>query len=224
VALIQERIDQAVRRETGGNRVLFEKKLAAAGMTMAEFKERMHKEVAADLLLREKVLRHIRVIPHEIGDYYRTHTKELTRPPRYRLEVIRLRADADDVDETIAGIRKKLKQGTPFAELAKQYSNDPSAAMGGDRGLIEDLNKHFRAAVAPLKVGEVSPENIRIGKKIYIVRLADKDVAGVPPLHAELRRRIEALLRRRQRQQRYDAYLAKLHEKYYVVTADELNK
>jgi parvulin-like peptidyl-prolyl isomerase len=220
VDMVQERVDRAVRRESGGNRQEFEKKLAAANMTMAEFEERMRKEVAADLLLREKVMRRIRISPKQIEEYYKDNAKALQQPEKHRLEVIMLRTG--DVDKTAAEIREKLRQGVPFAALAKQYSEGPNAEAGGDNGWMADLNAPFQDAIAGIKPGDVSPKNVKIGDKTYIVRLADWRAGGVPPLSEELRKQIEETLRREEQQRRYDAYLGELREKYYVVTADSL--
>ena len=56
-------------------------------------------------------------------------------------------------------LQEKLRNGADFAELAKEYSEGPSAKYGGSLGYVnlEDLNNPaFEDAVKKLKVGEIS--------------------------------------------------------------------
>jgi parvulin-like peptidyl-prolyl isomerase len=58
-----------------------------------------------------------------------------------------------------ASLLTKIQQGGDFAELAKQYSIDPSSKdNGGDVGFFSrgDLMPEFEAAAFKLKVGEIS--------------------------------------------------------------------
>ncbi|GBD36179.1 Foldase protein PrsA [bacterium HR36] len=59
----------------------------------------------------------------------------------------------------LQGIRQEIMQGLPFAEAAKKYSQDPSAAVGGDLGYFpprsNDSDPFIRTA-SRLKVGELS--------------------------------------------------------------------
>ncbi len=66
--------------------------------------------------------------------------------------------------ERIQEVQKKLKAGADFAELAKQYSDDPgSAKQGGDLGEVDRASAEMRyvpefaKALVALKPGAVSP-------------------------------------------------------------------
>ena len=54
-SLVQERIDSAVTANAGGDIILFEEKLYQEGLTMAEYRERVHKDIAVEMLMRNKV-------------------------------------------------------------------------------------------------------------------------------------------------------------------------
>ena len=53
----------------------------------------------------------------------------------------------------------QLPGGTPFPALARQFSQSPSAATGGDMGWIYDgqLAPELNADLAKMEVGEISP-------------------------------------------------------------------
>ena len=83
--------------------------------------------------------------------------------------------DETNVEASAKQIAGQLKQGAPFATVASQFSQSPSAADGGDIGwvvqgqLAEDLD----AALATLKPGETS-EAIRSEGGYYVVALRDR--------------------------------------------------
>jgi PPIC-type peptidyl-prolyl cis-trans isomerase-like protein len=67
---------------------------------------------------------------------------------RLTIIVVGTRADAQ-------AVRRKLESGASFEALARQYSNHPSGAVGGDFGIfpIADLPADFRTALNGLKSG-----------------------------------------------------------------------
>lgn len=76
--------------------------------------------------------------------------------------------------KTLTEIRTKIQQGTDFASLAKQHSQDKgSAKQGGDLGyLTRGVEEQFDKVVFSLKVGEVSPV-IKSKLGFQIVQLDD---------------------------------------------------
>lgn len=63
-------------------------------------------------------------------------------------------------------ILRKLKEGTPFEELAKKFSKCPSARQGGDLGHFRrgQMVEAFEEAAFALKSGETSrPVRTRFG-------------------------------------------------------------
>jgi hypothetical protein len=83
----------------------------------------------------------------------------------FREEVVKIRAMAQKYKEELAqmktaidGIHQKAKGGEDFAELAKQYSQEGSAAQGGDIGQKEfhEMVFPFNRVAFALKQGEVS--------------------------------------------------------------------
>jgi len=103
----------------------------------------------------------------EIKKYYEEHLNEFGSPEQRQAAhiLIALAAQASDSDKLAAKtkaeqILQQVRQSPDkFAELAKQYSQDPgSAASGGDLGQFGPgmMVKPFEEAVFKLKIGEVS--------------------------------------------------------------------
>ena len=76
----------------------------------------------------------------------------------------------------------KLNAGGDFAELAGQYSTDPSADSGGDLGWIQSttLPPEFIAVVRELAVGDFSKTAVETEYGFHIIKLTDKRSSDLP--------------------------------------------
>src|SRR5208282_5371768 len=74
-------------------------------------------------------------------------------------------------------IYNKLQAGGDFAELARQYSDDPSSRGGGDLGFIRqcDMSTEFLKVCSGIKPGGIS-EPLWRGDGIYIIRVNEARV------------------------------------------------
>ncbi len=72
---------------------------------------------------------------------------------------------------------KKLKEGVPFGDVAKEFSDDPSAKQnGGDLYYFTAgmTVPEFEDAIYKLKVGDYTKEPVRTSFGLHIVKLTDK--------------------------------------------------
>ncbi len=176
------------------------------------------------LIERDSALQGIQVGDEEIQEYYDTNKETLyTNPEQWRashilfktlpemtpseLEATRARADA---------ILARARSGEDFAELARQHSEDSSAASGGDLGWFGRgrMVPEFEAAATALSIGEVSnPVQTQFG--FHIIRLDGSRPSGVRPLD-EVRPQITEALRSRKAQdllqQKADELAGKLEQ------------
>lgn len=93
--------------------------------------------------------------------YQRDFERLYNHPEQIRLRMIRLAATPDeaaDVLPKINQLRAQVEAGADFAELAKQWSEDPTAVDGGDLGLrpLRQLATDARSAVESLQAGQLS--------------------------------------------------------------------
>jgi peptidyl-prolyl cis-trans isomerase SurA len=130
------------------------------------YREPIRDRLLINGLIREKIGPDIRVSDADVQEYYKAHLAELPqRPETVTLSHILIVPKPSDAvlakaHDKITLVEGKLKAGGDFAELAKQYSDCPSAKFGGSLGTLklEDLNNApFEAAAKALDVGQVSP-------------------------------------------------------------------
>jgi peptidyl-prolyl cis-trans isomerase SurA len=115
---------------------------------------------------------------------------------------------------------KQIKDGAAFEDIAKKYSDGPSAADGGNLGTFErgKLAKSIEDETFPLKSGEIT--GVIHAKQGYIIlKVVEHQQAGVPPLKDALPK-IQDALYYQKLQPALRAYLTKLREDAYIKYAD----
>jgi peptidyl-prolyl cis-trans isomerase SurA len=102
---------------------------------------------------------------------------------RYRVSEIFLAVDSPEDEGTAAQnatrLVEQIRGGANFAILARQFSQSPTAAVGGDIGEVYSgqLDERLEIELQRLGAGEISAP-IRTEAGFYILRLHDKRSAG----------------------------------------------
>ncbi|MCI3203378.1 hypothetical protein DBA20_00150 [Pandoraea capi] len=92
---------------------------------------------------------------------------------------------------TAQTVLDELKKGTDFAALARQYSQGPNAAQGGQlnwvsfktpitAGNTQNWPQPIAEALVKLPKGAVSAEPLKIGDQLWILRVDDKRATQIP--------------------------------------------
>ena len=111
---------------------------------------------------------------------------------------------------------KQLKDGAAFDEIAKKYSDGPSAADGGALGTFErgKLAKELEDRTFAMKAGDIT-DVIRVKQGYAILKVDDHEAAGVPALKDAMPR-IQDALYMQKLQPALRTYLTKLREDAYI--------
>jgi peptidyl-prolyl cis-trans isomerase SurA len=118
-------------------------------------------------------------------------------------------AKADD-------LLKQIRAGASFEDVAKKYSDGPSASQGGDLGAFKRgaLAKELEDKTFAMKSGEVT-DVIRTKQGYVILKVISHQTAGIPPLK-EVEPKIQDALYYQKLQPALRAYLTKLREEAYI--------
>ena len=139
-------------------------------------------QIAAQLLWQKTVEQQyggrVNVTPEQV-DAEMARIAEGQNKVHYVVSEIFLPVDNPDEDEKILknaqGLLTQIQGGAPFPAIARQFSQSPSGAEGGDIGLIYDgqLAPELSAALAKMKTGEVSSP-VRSTGGYYILALRQR--------------------------------------------------
>jgi peptidyl-prolyl cis-trans isomerase SurA len=111
---------------------------------------------------------------------------------------------------------KQIHAGASFDDIAKKFSDGPSAAEGGALGVFKrgQLAKELEDKTFAMKAGEVT-DVIRTKQGYVILRVDEHQMAGIPSFK-DARPRIQDALYYQKLQPALRAYLTKLREEAYI--------
>lgn len=137
-----------------------------------------------------------------------THTRHIL------IKVNELVSETDALHK-LTGLRDRLKHGADFAELARLYSQDASAAKGGDLGWIYpgDTVPEFERAMNRLAIKEVS-EPVQSPFGYHLIEVLERRMQDV----SDERKQAAAkqALRERKLDEAYQDWLRQIRDRAYV--------
>jgi peptidyl-prolyl cis-trans isomerase SurA len=145
----------------------FQAQLQAEGLTESELKKKYREQIRDQMMVDRLVsakLSKVSVSTKEVKDFYQSYEDSIPdQPEEVKLSHILLPIDTsaatlDSLKRRAEGILRLVKQGGDFAQLAAEYSDDPSGKDGGDLGFFKrgDMIPQFEDVAFSLKPGEVS--------------------------------------------------------------------
>lgn len=217
----------------------FERRLGAQSMTIDDLKAELRREIAIRKLLDEAVGDGGQASQQEIADYYEQHKNRfrfvetqyrvahILVTPRREPQVRNLQNDdatsQTQAERKVQALLERLRDGDDFAELARNYSEDPNSALsGGDLGFFPESNlaethPALRRAVERLSVGRVAGP-IRTPNGYHLVKLLDREQPGQRELSdLKVEETIREQLRRQKRQLLEAAYIEQARNQADVV-------
>jgi peptidyl-prolyl cis-trans isomerase SurA len=193
IEVTEAQIDGAVEDVKKRNNLsddVLKKALAAEGLTMPAYRARLRKDFENHLLIAAKVQNRVKVTDDDVKGYYQSHLSEFSGEEQVKLRLILLQVPAgappdDDarVKATGEALLARLAAGEDFADLARQVSQGPGAASGGDLGWVKkgtmpiDLERVAFALAAGQNSGLV-----RARTGWIILKADDRRSSTAPPL------------------------------------------
>jgi peptidyl-prolyl cis-trans isomerase C len=198
----------------------YEKALKDRGMTA----DGLRKDARVDISVTKLMDAEVASVPGpsdaDAKDFYTKNPERFKRDEMVHAAHILIRVDekADPAAKakakaTIEQVLKKAKAGEDFGKLAQQYSQDGSAAQGGDLGDFPrgQMVPEFSDAAFALKPGEISGiVTTKFG--YHIIKLIEKKPGGVVSFE-EASTQIKQFLENQKKQEHADAFIAGLKKK-----------
>jgi peptidyl-prolyl cis-trans isomerase SurA len=148
----------------------------------------LYSQLEADLawikVVRQSLEREVSVQPQEVNAVLKRMKANQGKPEQLVAEIY-LPVGSASPEPTARQLADRLVQqargGTPFAALAQQFSQSPTAAVGGDLGWVVqgELEPELDTALARMEPKDIS-EPIRTASGYHILTLRERRASGAP--------------------------------------------
>lgn len=181
VRIDDNRLNQAIGEIAANNQQTVAElsaSIASEGLSYAEFREQIRKEIAASEARNALVRRRINILPAEVDSLSEMLAQETSATVQYKLGHIQLRfSDNQDkaaVEAQAKAIVEKLNNGADFSTMAYTYSKGPKALQGGDWGWMrkEEMPTIFADQIKMQNKGSVIGP-FRSGVGFHILKIED---------------------------------------------------
>jgi peptidyl-prolyl cis-trans isomerase SurA len=216
----------------------FEKQLADRKLTTADVRDGLRRQLLAQKVIEHDVTAKVTVTDQQITEFFNANRGQfnmpedavhlaqiIVTPVRDQQLANRTGDDATTpqaANAKVAMLMQRIQQGTPFADLARDYSEDPeSAPRGGDLGLVP--MSAVKQAPPPLRdaVLQLAPGRARVvnqGGATTIVYVVAHEQAGQRDLSTPgVKEQISQALKGRREQLLRTAYLTEARTNAQVV-------
>ncbi len=185
IEITEKEVDVAIRDVMDKNKVSkdqFKQVLLEEGITFEKYRDQLKNQIKKMRLLDQEIKSKVQVAEKEIEEYYKEHIDSFNSPPEIRLQQILLmippkasEQEIDQIRKKAGEIEQKIREGGDFTAMVKLYSQDSSAAMGGDMGVFRqgELLPALNDVAFSLGVGEAS-SLIQTPKGFHIIKVLDK--------------------------------------------------
>jgi len=220
----------------------FQKQLRDRGLTVEDQKRNLRQQLSVQKLLNREVVSKITITEQDISDFYSANLPQFNvAEPLYHVaqilvtpvkdRQIRNRKNDDattdaQAQKKVEALLKEIDNGADFAQVAMDYSEDPTnATNGGDLGNMPESSlrdpkqetPELARAVLALRPGGVSRVIKTRDGSYHILKLISRESAGQRTLaDPQIKERIRGTLRNRREQLLRAAFLAACREEARV--------
>ncbi|BDG09693.1 peptidylprolyl isomerase [Anaeromyxobacter paludicola] len=193
--------------------------LAEQGLSRDAFRKAVKRDLESMRLMQVKVRSKVKVTDEDLQAYYQSHLAQFTAGEEVRVRHIFLaldpaapKSEEGKVEARAEAALKRVRGGADFAQVAREVSQGPSAAEGGElgwlkRGMVQpDLEK----AAFRMKKGEISPV-LRTQLGFQIIQVEDLRGGGPRPF-ADVKEEIRDRLTNEQLESYRNQYVSELRK------------
>jgi len=200
-----------------------EKAAREQGVSYEDFKANIRNGIITQQVMQQQVGGQIRFTPGEAERYYERNKQRYMQTESVRLSEIMISTGGTTDAEKLQAAKLKaedvvnrLKAGGDFAQLAKSFSDGPTASQGGDLGEYQHgaLPKLLEDKTFVLKAGEVTdPILTRQG---YVILKVVQHVPGGAKPYKEVQEQVEEAFYMERMEPAIRGYLTKMREEAYI--------
>lgn len=175
---------RGIAKDNGMSLEAFADKLDKEGMSLAEVRQQVRRELLVQQVQQRLVASKVRISDREIDRYL--SQQDVASDVQYHLAHLLIALPQEPTPEQVKtarakaeALRQQIEQGTDFSQMAAAESAGSQALSGGDLGWRAggELPSVFADVVPDMQVGQIS-EPLRSASGYHLVKLIEKRGAG----------------------------------------------
>lgn len=202
---------EEVQRINNIDRTTLEKALGQQGLTMARYREMLHKQLCQMKVVETKVKSRINIADDDIRNLYNTRYRNAKPLAQMKVRDVFVSDDQgeDEAKKQITAAKKRISSGDDF-ELVARDVKGPLSDSGGDLGWLKEseLAPELKV-IASLPEGGVS-DIIRVQGGFHILKVEQRQTKTDAPALSEMRDQIRQELTQQKMEKAADEYFAEL--------------
>jgi len=231
ITVEEAEIDNAIAQILSDNNATleeFRKELDKVNVSVQDYRDNLRNQILQSRLVGQQVRSRIVIVEEDIREYYeKEYTQEKGESGYYILQIgfnwknlVTLDGvSQEEAREKAEAIRARVLAGESFGELARSYSDFPSATDGGNLGLIkkDEMAAYMRDAILSMHPGDISPI-IETGSTFQFFKLLSSregDLVVKAP-YESVKDEIRDILYRQEMEEKYKAWVENLREQAYI--------
>jgi len=226
ITITEKEVDLTIREVREDSKLSedqFKQALVEEGVTLEKYRNEIRNQLIRMKILEQEIKHKVQIKEEEIEQYYREHLDSYNTPLEVRLQQILLMIPSEASEQEISQIRekaeeilKRIREGEDFYTLARLYSQDVSAAAGGDMGFFKqnELLPALNEVAFSLEVGEVS-SIIHTSLGFHIIKILEKRERK-KMTKEEREKEIEGILYNKKVEDKFKQWLKELRGKSYI--------
>ena len=231
ITVEEAEIDNAIAQILSDNNATleeFRKELDKVNVSVQDYRDNLRNQILQSRLVGQQVRSRIVIVEEDIREYYeKEYTQEKGESGYYILQIgfnwknlVTLDGvSQEEAREKAEAIRARVLAGESFGELARSYSDFPSATDGGNLGLIkkDEMAAYMRDAILSMHPGDISPI-IETGSTFQFFKLLSSregDLVVKAP-YESVKDEIREILYRQEMEKDYKAWVENLREQAYI--------
>ena len=218
-SVIDDRVQDKIRQEYGGDRAVLIKTLQEKGVTYEQFKKNLRENIIVSVLRDKHVRQQLIISPQKIDTYYQAHKEDFKEEDTVTLRMMEFTKSKErptQAAQLAKEVLAKLDSGASFEEMAATYSDGALRAKSGNYGKADRkiLRKELADQAFKLQAGQRSGI-IELPQACYIMAVDEVRLARIRPL-TEVRDQVERVLISDEQDRLIKKWLDRLRNKAFV--------
>jgi peptidyl-prolyl cis-trans isomerase C len=201
----------------------FKSALQKKKISEATLKSQIRKNMAIQQFIDKEYVQKVKVPQKEVKDFYVSQPDSFKEPEQVRASHILIKVDPGtdeskkaEARKKLKGIHNKLQKGENFEALAKEYSEGPSGAKGGDLGYFSrgQMVEPFDEVAFGLSPGRVS-DIVETQFGYHLIKVVDKKPEGMMS-YEEVKDKLQQYIKQQKVREQVNLSIENLKEKAKV--------